>query len=206
MIALCGLLILFDGYDMAMYGSVGPALLTEPGWALAPWGVGSIGSLNLVGMLLGAVLAGMAADRLGRRRVLLASVAWLSMGMLACALVPSVEGFAAARSLTGIGMGALFPLVTALVREATAGSPSARHSTVRGIRRGHAGPAGVAGSGRRAWWVADHVRAGRGGASAAAGGGGCRSRCTGSTTGGRSCNTTSRSSTRRRTTSATAPI
>ena len=128
--ALCGLLILFDGYDMAMYGSVTPALLSEPGWALAPWGVGAIGSGNLVGMLVGAIVAGLAADRFGRRRVLLASVAWLSAGMLVCALSPSLGLFATARSLTGLGMGALFPLVTALVREATTGSPSARHSTV----------------------------------------------------------------------------
>ncbi|MHC2460439.1 hypothetical protein ACVMIX_007143 [Rhizobium leguminosarum] len=32
-IALCGLLILFDGYDLIVYGAVAPALLGErPAW------------------------------------------------------------------------------------------------------------------------------------------------------------------------------
>ncbi len=35
-IALCGLLILFDGYDLIVYGAVAPSLLREASWALTP--------------------------------------------------------------------------------------------------------------------------------------------------------------------------
>lgn len=128
--ALCGLLIMFDGYDMAVYGCVAPALPAEPGWAATPGDVGAIGSLNLVAMLVGAISGGLLADRFGRRRILLVAVAWLSAGMLVCSTAPSVALFGTARGLTGLAMGALFPLVTALLREVAADSSVARHATL----------------------------------------------------------------------------
>lgn len=115
--ALCGGLILFDGYDLIVYGNVVPALLKEPGWGLTPARAGVIASLTLVGMAVGALLAGTIADRVGRRRVIFASLTWFSLSMMLCAVAPSLTWFEFARIVGGIGLGAMFPLATALIVE-----------------------------------------------------------------------------------------
>lgn len=114
---LCGALILFDGYDLIVYGNVVPALLQETGWGLTPERAGRIASLTLVGMAVGALLAGTIADRIGRRRMIFASLGWFSLSMIACALAPSLAAFEIARVLGGLGLGAMFPLATALIVE-----------------------------------------------------------------------------------------
>lgn len=52
-VALCFLTIVFDGYDLIVYGSALPSLLAE-GWGMGPAQAGAIGSYALAGMLLGA--------------------------------------------------------------------------------------------------------------------------------------------------------
>lgn len=116
-VVLCAFLILGDGYDLVVYGNVVPSLLAEPGWNLTPQGAGLIGSLVLVGMLFGALGAGILADRIGRRRVVIISVTWFSAAMALCALAPSPILFGVFRAIAGLGLGALFPVVTALILE-----------------------------------------------------------------------------------------
>jgi MFS transporter, AAHS family, benzoate transport protein len=114
-VAICAVMILFDGYDLIVYGNVAPALVTE--WGLSPSDFGRIGAMALVGMLIGALIAGTASDRLGRRKVILASLSWFSICMAICAVAPTAQVFEAARFAGGLGLGALFPTVTALVTE-----------------------------------------------------------------------------------------
>lgn len=116
-IVLCAMLVLFDGYDLILYGNVVPSLLAEPGWNLKPQDVGRIGSSVLVGMLVGALLAGTLSDRLGRRVVILTAMIWFSLSMLVCALAPNPAVFELSRALGGIGLGALLPTVMAYVIE-----------------------------------------------------------------------------------------
>ncbi|CAN7662668.1 MFS transporter [Neorhizobium sp. LjRoot104] len=116
-IALCGLLILFDGYDLIVYGAVAPALLREGSWALTPGMVGRAASITLFGMLLGALVAGTLADRIGRRKVILGSLLSFSVMMIGSGLAPNFLVFEGTRFLAGLGLGALFPTVTALIIE-----------------------------------------------------------------------------------------
>jgi MFS transporter, AAHS family, benzoate transport protein len=116
-VALCGLMILFDGYDLVVYGNVVPALLVEPGWGLTSVSAGRVASLTLAGMAVGAVLAGVLADRVGRRRVIVASLIVFSASMAACALATGLVPFELFRALGGLGLGAMFPSATALVVE-----------------------------------------------------------------------------------------
>lgn len=116
-IALCAMLVLFDGYDLILYGNVVPSLLAEPGWNLKPQDAGRIGSAVLVGMLVGALLAGTLADRLGRRVVIVTAMIWFSLSMLVCAIAPNPAAFELSRALGGIGLGALLPTVMAYVIE-----------------------------------------------------------------------------------------
>ncbi|MDP9409546.1 MAG: aromatic acid/H+ symport family MFS transporter [Actinomycetota bacterium] len=115
--ALCGVAVGFDGYDLIVYGTVVPALLEYQPWGLSPERVGVIGSYAIIGMLIGALLAGTVTDIIGRRKALLICVTGFSIFTAACGIAPSPELFGLFRFLAGIGLGGLIPVATALTLE-----------------------------------------------------------------------------------------
>lgn len=121
-----GLVILcIEGYDLFILGAVGPSLLAHPDWDVSKSTLGLLGSLTALGMPLGSIAAGWAGDLYGRRLPMTISLAWLSLSMLLSAVAGDLTLFAATRFLTGMGIGALIPLVTAYVSEA---ATPARHA------------------------------------------------------------------------------
>ena len=114
---LCFVTIVFDGYDLVIYGSTIPSILKYQEWGLTTAQAGMIGSMALVGMLLGTMSVGMLTDKLGRRRIMLASITMFSICMLLTAFAPSAEIFGALRFLTGIGLGGVVPTCIALTVE-----------------------------------------------------------------------------------------
>ena len=68
-------------------------------------------------MLVGALIAGTLSDKLGRRKVLLVSYAWFSIGMFVTALMTTVAGFGLLRFITGLGVGSLVATTGAMVAE-----------------------------------------------------------------------------------------
>lgn len=88
-----------------------------------------MGSLALVGMLCGSVLAGIGTDRFGRRRLVIGSVAVFSAAMLAGSLAPNFATFGVFRFIACLGVGGLLPTAVALTSEF---APSARKSVVLG--------------------------------------------------------------------------
>lgn len=114
---LCFITIVFDGYDLVIYGSTIPSILKYQEWGLTTAAAGMIGSLALVGMLLGTMSVGMLTDRLGRRRIMLASITMFSICMLLTAFAPTAEIFGALRFLTGLGLGGVVPTCIALTVE-----------------------------------------------------------------------------------------
>lgn len=114
-VAICGLSIAFDGYDLTVYGTTVPSLLKE--WDIGAAQAGTIGSYALVGMLIGALVVGTVTDVFGRRRVLLGCITWFSVLMALCALAPSPEVFGGLRFLAGLGLGGVMPTASALVIE-----------------------------------------------------------------------------------------
>jgi len=116
-LALVGLL--FDGYDLVVYGACVSTFLRDPTQlgVVTPAIAGQLGSYALFGVLVGALLAGSVGDILGRRKVMLFAYAWFSIGMAATALTSSVAAFGAMRFLTGLGIGALVATTAALVSE-----------------------------------------------------------------------------------------
>ena len=78
---------------------------------------GALGSYALVGVLVGALLAGTLADVIGRRKVMLLAYAWFSVGMAVTALMTSTTGFGLMRFVTGLGVGALVATTGAIVSE-----------------------------------------------------------------------------------------
>lgn len=121
-----GLVILcIEGYDLFILGAVGPSLLSHPEWDVTKSTLGLLGSLTALGMPLGSIAAGWAGDHYGRRMPMVVSLSWLSLSMLLSAVAGDLTLFAATRFLTGMGIGALIPLVTAYVSEA---ATPARHA------------------------------------------------------------------------------
>lgn len=111
---ICGCAVMFDGYDLSVFGTTIPALLAYEPWGLDAAEAGVIASYALMGMLVGTLVCGVATDLLGRRRMLLTSVTVFSVFMVGCALAPSAELFGLFRFLAGVGLGGLLPTAIAL--------------------------------------------------------------------------------------------
>jgi len=116
-LALCFFTIVFDGYDLVVFGATVPTLLAHPTWDIDPAQAGLIGSLALIGMLIGTLTVGALTDVLGRRKIMLFCIAWFSVCMLATAAAPNETVFAALRFLTGLGLGGVVPTCIALTVE-----------------------------------------------------------------------------------------
>jgi AAHS family benzoate transporter-like MFS transporter len=118
-VGLATLGLIFDGYDLVVYGTVVSIFLRNPNeiGAVTPQIAGVLGSYALVGVLVGALLAGTVGDFLGRRKVMLAAYAWFSVGMSFTAMTSSASLFGILRFTTGLGVGALVATTGALVSE-----------------------------------------------------------------------------------------
>lgn len=129
-VGLCFGAIVFDGYDLIVYGSVVPELLQYEPWGLTAAEVGAIGSYALVGMFLGAIASGALTDLIGRRRLFIISLTWFSVMMLLAATAPTPELLGLFRFLAGLGFGGIPPTAIALVVEV---APIARRQVVNGL-------------------------------------------------------------------------
>ncbi|GGU08791.1 MFS transporter [Streptomyces coeruleorubidus] len=116
-LAICGVAIVADGYDVVIYGAVIPSLLHDHGWGLTPAGAGLIGSFALIGMLIGATTVGTLTDILGRRKMLICCLTWFSVMTGLCAIATSPEVFGIFRFLAGLGLGGVLPTASALSGE-----------------------------------------------------------------------------------------
>lgn len=114
-LVLCFLVVAADGYDTAAIGFIAPSLVQE--WGIARVALGPVMSAALVGLGIGAVLAGPLADRLGRKAVLILSVAFFGLWSLAAAFANSVESLTVLRFCTGLGLGAAMPNAVTLMSE-----------------------------------------------------------------------------------------
>jgi AAHS family benzoate transporter-like MFS transporter len=124
------IVLLIDGYDLFVLGTVGPSLLAYQPWGATTATLGLLGSVTALGMPVGAIAAGWASDVWGRRVPLTVCLGWISLWMLLSAFVPTLGLFVATRAATGIGLGALVPVVVALVADA---APRRRRSLFVGI-------------------------------------------------------------------------
>ncbi|WP_028212409.1 MFS transporter [Paraburkholderia mimosarum] len=114
-LVLCFLVVAADGYDTAAIGFIAPSLVQQ--WGIARVALGPVMSAALVGLGIGAVLAGPLADRLGRKTVLVLSVAFFGLWSLAAAFAGTVESLTVLRFCTGLGLGAAMPNAVTLMSE-----------------------------------------------------------------------------------------
>ncbi len=126
-IALCLAVALLEGLDLQSTGVAAPRMAREFHLAVAQlgWAFG-IGAL---GLLPGAAIGGRLADRVGRKRVLMMSVALFGLFSIATTQVWDLKSLLAVRFLTGLGLGAAMPNLIALCAEA---APSEQRGTAVG--------------------------------------------------------------------------
>ena len=112
-VALATVGLIFDGYDLVVYGAVVSTFLRDPTQIgpVTPAIAGLLGSYALVGVMAGALLAGLVGDIVGRRKVMLISYAWFSVGMALTAMATTSAAFGWLRFFTGTpeGVGPLQP-------------------------------------------------------------------------------------------------
>lgn len=116
-IALAFLALVFDGYDLVVYGTIVQSILDYEAWGLTTAETGAINSLALVGMALGSLTVGYLTDLIGRRKVLIGAVTFFSILMIATAWAPTPELFGLFRFLSGIGLGGVIPTAVATTVE-----------------------------------------------------------------------------------------
>jgi len=112
---MCGLIVFVDGFDAQAMGYVAPAL--SAALKIARPVLGPVISSGLVGMMIGALVSGALADRIGRRPVLIGCALVFGVGSLLTATAQSVQMLVLFRALTGLGMGGAMPNAIALTSE-----------------------------------------------------------------------------------------
>ncbi|KII37220.1 4-hydroxybenzoate transporter [Pseudomonas fluorescens] len=112
---MCFCIVALDGFDAAIMGFIAPAILQE--WAISKAAFGPIMASAMVGLAVGALVSGPYSDRIGRRRVLIASVVTFGLFSLLSGFAQTPVQLATLRFLTGLGLGAAMPNCTTLLSE-----------------------------------------------------------------------------------------
>ncbi len=114
---LAALALVLDGFDGQMIGYAIPAIMKEWGVTRAAFSV-AVAS-GLVGMAVGSVLAGIIADKVGRKPVLIASIFLFGGSTFLIGYATDVTSIAMIRFFAGLGIGAALPAATTLTAEFT---------------------------------------------------------------------------------------
>ncbi|WP_349886156.1 aromatic acid/H+ symport family MFS transporter [Pantoea ananatis] len=115
LIVLCFIVVALDGMDIAIMGFIAPSL--KASWNVTNHELGVVISAALIGLALGAMIAGPLADRFGRRLMIIFSVLFFGLWTLVTAFSHTIEQMILFRFLTGLGLGAAMPNVSTLVAE-----------------------------------------------------------------------------------------
>ena len=111
----CLFIVLFDGYDLAINGVVLPLLMQE--WGMSAVEAGMLASTALAGMMFGAMLFGMLADKIGRKKVILICVTLFSGFTFLGGFAENPTQFGVLRFIAGLGIGGVLPNLVALTSE-----------------------------------------------------------------------------------------
>jgi AAHS family 4-hydroxybenzoate transporter-like MFS transporter len=115
--AICTLIQMCDGYDVGSIGWAVPSLTHA--WHVAPPAFALAFLWSNLGVMAGALASGPIGDRLGRKPLLLMSIAIFGLASLASAFAPSLAVLAGLRFFTGLGIAGGFTGTTALTGDYT---------------------------------------------------------------------------------------
>ena len=119
-ILLSALIIIFDGYDLVIYGVALPKLMAE--WQIDTITAGFLGSIALFGMMFGAIIFGSLSDKLesygfSRKKLIILCICLFSSFTLLCGYASDPQSFGIFRFIAGLGLGGVMPNVIALMTE-----------------------------------------------------------------------------------------
>ena len=112
---IVGTATFFDAFDVLALAVVLPVLVGR--WHLSAQNTGLLISTGFAGQLAGALLFGWIAERFGRLRALMASVALLALMSLACAAAWNYSSLIMFRAIQGVGIGGEVPVAAAYINE-----------------------------------------------------------------------------------------
>ena len=124
-ISLCGLVALLDGFDNQAIAFVAPLVAADLHLAMSEFG--PIFGSGLFGLMVGTLTFGPVADRVGRKPVIVLSVATFGVLTLLTPMAHTVGSLATLRFLAGVGLGGALPNVIALTSEY---APQAKRATM----------------------------------------------------------------------------
>ncbi|MGF6674486.1 MFS transporter [Paraburkholderia tuberum] len=111
----CLLMLILDGYDLAVVGAALPSIMKDMGIDATRAGV--MAGSALFGVMLGAIFLGTLADRFGRPMMICVCVALFSLFTAAAGLTSDPIAFSMTRFIAGLGIGGVLPIVTAQMGE-----------------------------------------------------------------------------------------
>ena len=150
-ISLCALINIFDGFDALAIAYTAPAISTE--WELSPGALGIVFSAGYLGMAIGAMTLGTLSDYLGRRKMILFSLAMVTVTMGLTSTAQTVEVLLAYRFAGGLAIGAMLASITAITAEY---SPDARRNFMICIVQGTYAIGATLGGLLSAYLIEDH--------------------------------------------------
>lgn len=115
LLGISGLGWMFDAMDVGILSFILAAIAVD--WGLTSGQVGLIGSINSIGMMVGAFVFGIMADRVGRKNVFIITLLLFSVGSGLSALVTTYAAFLILRFFIGMGLGGELPVASTLVSE-----------------------------------------------------------------------------------------
>lgn len=124
----CAFIMFCDGYDMVVFGSIIPSISAE--WGISTSTAGLIGSLGMLGALFGSLICGILADFWGRKRVIVFCFTIFTTFTFLTGFAQGPVEFAIFRTLGGLGLGGMPPLLVAIMSEY---SPKTRRSMLVGL-------------------------------------------------------------------------
>ncbi len=114
-LAWCLLVIIIDGYDIAVAGAALPSIMKDMG--VNPTTAGFMASSALFGMMFGAIFLGALSDRIGRKATISLCVLLFSVFTAAAGLTSDPVTFSVTRFVAGLGIGGVMPNIVAQMTE-----------------------------------------------------------------------------------------